>query len=222
MIDRIFISIVFIAFFTNACKEKCSHAIYPLNPINNEDCERLTKGHFKMWGYCVSNYYELSESISFDIDKNGIADSIAILSPHELAARHDECAKSDVDEKENRLLIIALMGRDSIKKRYLFDNVISNEKSWRVHQGEEYIEVDQAGTEIVLFQSYGQACSAEYYIYIRYDKRQEFVVDSLVYKSKCPVDNKALIEVEKLPQKPLPLDLYKRDWTESFMDRFEI
>ena len=200
-----------------------SDKIRPKHPVQNEKCKSESKGSFQRFGYQISNYYIISSILSYDLNDDGISDSIAVLTPLELTPRHPSCKRKNVELVEDRLLLINLMEKDgSIAEKHLYDKVISNGKSWAVKQGSEYIRLSDGYSGIVLWQDYGQACYGKYFIYVRHHEEHDFVVDSLVYKTRCPRDTKEIVRRQKFPKSPLPLEEYSRDYLLPFKKKHGI
>ena len=200
-----------------SCQSEHKSTIEPEYPVQNKDCISKAEGYFERFGYRISNYFIVSSHKSYDLNNDGVSDSIAILTPLELAPRNPFCERKDDGIVEDRLLVINLMEKDgSIAESHLYEKVISNKKSWATKQGGEYIAFFENYPGLVLFQDYGQACYVKYYIYVKHHEGHDFVVDSLVYKTKCPRDAQETVRRQELPQNPLPLEKYNREYLVPF------
>lgn len=200
-----------------SCQSERKSTIEPEHAVQNEDCLSKAEGYFERFGYRISNYFIVSSHKSYDLNNDGISDSIAILTPLELAPRNPFCERKENGVVEDRLLVINLMERDgSIAKKQLYDKVISNEKSWAAMKLEESIIEKETYPGLVLSQNYGQGCYGKYFIYVRHHEKHDFVVDSLVYKTKCPRDTQETVRRQELPKSPLPLEEYNREYLVPF------
>ena len=180
--------------------------------ITNNNCLNQSKGYYNRFGYNISNYFEFSAVEAKDLDNNGVIDSIGILSPLELLPEFDFCHKQTAGFTENRLLLVNLMSTDgTILKKYKYDNVVSNRPTQTIKKGEEYIDASDEQTGFVLFQDFGQGCYVQYYLYINYfSEESDFIIDSLLFKSACPIDTIETTIKHQIERSPFYLKEYNR------------
>lgn len=130
------------------------------------------------FGYVISNFYDVSEEQTFDIDEDLKKDTIAILSPLNLVpATTCELRKNELID--NRILIISM----SNGKKFLFDNVISNELGIGT-LGAEFIKESKDG--FILEKEIGQSCFFKYEIQIKYLSHNFYIQNILLSSGGCP------------------------------------
>lgn len=164
------------------------NTIEPNELIASDSCLTISMRYYQRFGYSVSNYFTFALIRAKDLNSDGIIDSIAIVVPIETSPDFEFCSKSASEIRENRLLLINLMGKNgSFLRKYRYDNVVSNEYLYPAKPGYEGIDVDSAHSGLSLIQDYGQGCYAQYGIYLSYaHEADDFRVDSIVYKDFCP------------------------------------
>ncbi|MNY09783.1 hypothetical protein D3C86_1427200 [compost metagenome] len=145
-------------------------------------CSVLTNGYSKKFGIILSNYFEVSDKLYYDINKDNKVDTLLILTPASIipGEKGYNCnSRSDLDDR----LLVILNNIDGKKSKVkIFKNVISNQASvaW---SGSEEFEKYENGFE--LKKSAGQGCKFDYSIFVN-TKNEQIVIDSLKLSSFCP------------------------------------
>jgi hypothetical protein len=180
-----------------------------------------TEKYLNRFGYSIKKNFILDESRIYDFDKNGIKDSIAILSPWELNYDFDKCPKRNIDSIENRILIINLFDKDgNIISKYKFDKILSKDISYPVSLGAENIEFEKTYPGFILTKSNGQGYKNEYSIYCCFDKIQnEFIVDSIRFIGFRPAQKKVLKKTIKYDGSFL-MQNFDKIMIEKFLENF--
>jgi hypothetical protein len=188
-------------------------------------CLEQSIGYYQRFGYSVSKYFVFTHVEAKDLNGDGIADSIAILSPLELLPDYEICHKTKLEKVENRLLLVNINNiNGSVSQKYRFDNVVSNEPTSRIKSGSEYIDVTLDNSGFVLYQDFGQGCYAQYYIYIHYlGNENQLEIGSIVFKTYCPgIDSLEQIEEYLFESHLFFLKDYDREFVTPFKRKFGV
>ncbi|MGN6494495.1 MAG: hypothetical protein ACTHLE_21060 [Agriterribacter sp.] len=173
--------------------------IKPGFKIQNQECQSLSTGFFIKCGFIVSSFYEVIDEQTFDVDHNGIADSLASISPKNmlLPSVYPYCRN---EKKGNRILLV-LIGTF----RGSYDNVIRNEPGIAT-VGTEQIEKSISGFKLT-YQK-GQSCFFNYEISVNFYNNNLFV-DSIAASAGCPAE-KERSSLLKYSKGELPLKSFTR------------
>lgn len=167
----------------------------------------------KKYGFIISDFYDISEEIVFDIDNDQKKDTIAIISPLTLTPASD-CEIISNELTDNRVLIILL----SNGKKYFFDNVITNKLGVGT-LGAEFIKENNNG--FILEKEIGQSCFFKYEIQIRF-LNNKFIIENITLKTGgCP-ESKEKIKVIDFKKEKFFLEKYDRKVVDSLRDSFII
>jgi hypothetical protein len=149
--------------------------------ILNLECQNLSKGYFTKCGFTVSNYFEVVAEESVDVNKDGIKDSIAIISPKNLLlpSLYSSCQN---EKKGNRILLVKVNDFTASYK-----SLIRNETGVAT-LGVEQIEDSFSGFKLTFRK--GQSCFFIYEISVSFYNKNLFV-DSIKASSGCPGDKKS-------------------------------
>lgn len=193
----------------NACQPNSLPIHSSINPLSipkGDECEVALSASYHRFGYQVSPYYTFTSVKAFDLNADGVQDSLAILSPIDLLPEYFSCRNQLKNPIGNRLLLINLMNRQGkVDQAFYYDQVISNEPSSLIHPGEEALQFTAQTGGFILHQAYGQGCYAKYGVHIRYHApAEDFVVDSLLFRTFCPGDGLP----EKVESYPMGKDIY--------------
>jgi hypothetical protein len=153
-----------------------SDTLMPDFDILNLECQEVSNGFFRKYGFTVSNFFEVVTEEIFDVNNDGIKDSIAILSPKNLLlpSLYPFCQN---EGKGNRILLVRF--KDF---RASYKTLIRNETGIAT-LGIEQIEKADSGFNLT-YQK-GQSCFFSYKISISFYDRNLFI-DSIKASAGCP------------------------------------
>ncbi|QKJ31069.1 hypothetical protein HQ865_15335 [Mucilaginibacter mali] len=108
-----------------------SDTIYPM--IKGNFVKRLTvgkgcdqfNGFYRRLGITIANYYTIKDSLTIDLNKDGIKDELLILSPTSLDDTKSDCTFK-IDKEPHRLLVEVINIKGTSKVREVYPNVVSN------------------------------------------------------------------------------------------------
>lgn len=187
-------------------KEKTNDTIKPTHLNKNSLCYKNSLNYKYKYGFVISDLYDISEEEIFDIDKDFIKDTIAILSPLTLLPS-SRCEIKQDELIDNRLLLIIL----SNKKKFLFENVITNEMGLGT-LGAELIKKENNG--FILEKELGQSCHFKYEIHVKILNEKCFIENISLITSGCPYDKDRKININ-FSKKTFLLEKYTRKTIDS-------
>ncbi|MNQ79037.1 hypothetical protein D3C85_939670 [compost metagenome] len=150
-----------------------------------QECDNVTNGYKKKFGAYISNYFEITDEMVFDINNDNKLDTLAILTPAPLIPGELSNKCTYGDETYNRLLVVFKNTNGINSTITIFKDVISNQVSiaWGGSEG-----FKQYKNGFILKKSSGQGCKFDYSIFIN-TLGKEAVVDSINLSSFCPSGN---------------------------------
>jgi hypothetical protein len=187
-------------------KEEVNDTIKPKFLNKNSTCYSNSLKFSKKYGFVISDFYDVSEEKIFDMDKDLKKDTIVILSPLTLTPATD-CELNNDKLIDNRILIISM----SNGKKFLFDNVITNELGIGT-LGSEYIKESKNG--FILEKEMGQSCFFRYEIQIKYSDDKFIIQNIFLHTGGCP-DKKSYNKKIDYSNKKYLLEKYNRKTIDS-------
>ena len=183
---------------------------------------KTTLKQFERFGFSIKSNFVLDKFKIFDLDKNGVNDSLVILSPWELKSDYDSCPKRSLDSLENRILIVNLYNqKGTILHKFKFDNIISKDISYPIYDGAEKIIIKKGYIGFVLQKSLGQGYTNEYSIFCRYDtNRHDFLLDNIVFKGNRPSENKEVHLKMNFIEEKILLKSFDKSLIEKTLENF--
>ncbi|MDQ3192190.1 MAG: hypothetical protein M3Q58_11415 [Bacteroidota bacterium] len=97
--------------FTNSFKE-------------NQLCNDFLKNYYSRFGIIIQNYFEVDNSLILDINRDGLMDTLAILTPVSLENHHYyDCL---IENVSNRLIVEIINDNGKSRIRNIYPNLVSN------------------------------------------------------------------------------------------------
>lgn len=188
-------------------KEVVNDTIKPKFLNKTSVCYHNSLKFTKKYGFVISDFYDVSEEQTFDIDGDLKKDTIVILSPLTLTPATDCELNNNNKLIDNRILIIFM----SNGKKFLFDNVITNELGIGT-LGAEFIKESENG--FILEKEIGQSCFFKYEIQIKYSDDKFIIQNIFLHTGGCP-DNKINNKKIDFSNKKYLLEKYNRQTIDS-------
>ncbi len=179
----------------------------------NSSCYSKSLKFSKKYGFVISDFYDVSEEQTYDIDRDLKKDTIAILSPLTLTPATD-CELNNDQLIDNRILIISM----SNGKKFLFDNVITNELGIGA-LGAEFIKKSKNG--FILEKEIGQSCFFRYEIQIKYSDNKFIIQNIFLHTGGCPDSKTNNIKFD-FSNKRYLLEKYNRQTIDSLKNNEKI
>jgi hypothetical protein len=187
-------------------KEVANDTIKPKFLDKKSMCYSNSLKFSKKYGFVISDFYDVSEEQTFDIDEDLKKDTIAILSPLTLTPATD-CELNNNKLIDNRILIVSM----SNGKKFLFDNVITNELGIGT-LGAEFIKESKNG--FILEKETGQSCFFKYEIQIKYSNDKFIIQNIFLHTGGCPDSKTNNKKIDYSNEKYL-LEKYNRQTIDS-------
>ena len=214
MIKKTIITVLFI--FAISCKNNSpmvaqnktveNDTIKPKFLNKNSTCYSTSLKFSKKYGFVISDFYDVSEEQTFDINGDLKKDTIAILSPLTLTPATD-CELNNDKLIDNRILIISMSNGNN----FLFDNIITNELGIGT-LGAEFIKESKNG--FILEKEIGQSCLFKYQIQIKYS-HDKFIIQNInLHTGGCPDKKTNNKKIDYSDEKYL-LEKYNRQTIDS-------
>lgn len=149
-----------------------------------DSCSVSVKGYKKKFGVILSNYFEISDQMFYDINKDEKIDTLLVLTPASMipGEKGNSCNRADLDDR----LLVVLFNLDGKKSKInIFKNIISNQISVAWQGSEEFGKYKNG---FKLQKSSGQGCKFDYSIFVNTTNKR-IIIDSISLSSFCPSSN---------------------------------
>lgn len=146
--------------------------------LNDHNLLNSYNVHF---GIAVQSYYEVKDFLPFDINSDGIIDTLAIFSP--LVLENPEYFDLSLEEDPKRLLVEILVTDNSTTIGNIYPNLISNIGGTQ----SKFNRIEKIDDGVQIVHESGAKYTWEYYVVLSNSNQDGFTIKRI--KKKCSINN---------------------------------
>lgn len=184
--------------------ENLERVSYPNIDKLNLECKGIAKSYFRLYNTEISNFYRITDSLSFDYNHNGLNDKVVVIRPLSLLLAQGKCFEyADIDKS---ILLVYRNKNNKLQLANKFDNLFCSKDPTILNQK---LENYSDGFKVIGDYGMGNGRKVYYNIYVN-SFNNEFVIDSITYDES--MTNNPFSKTYDYTKKKLLLNDYQRNF----------